>query len=312
MEAVEEVRMRYAFWTVDVFTDRAFGGNPLAVLPDARGLSTSQMQAIAREFNLSETTFVLPPESKDHTFRLRIFTPKVELPFAGHPTVGSAFVLAACGRVPLEDDAARIVFGEGVGPVPVNIRGVGGRPRFSQLCAARLPEWGPAPPPSETLAAMLSLESSDVLDDARDEPQAISCGVPFLFVPLASIEAVRRARVNWEWWDQTRHSVWAEAVFLFSHQTEHAESTVHARMFAPALGVDEDPATGSAAAAFAGYLARREKLTAGSARWRIEQGLEMDRPSFMEVEADATDGHLTAVRVGGQSVIISEGHIDVP
>jgi trans-2,3-dihydro-3-hydroxyanthranilate isomerase len=304
--------MRYAFWTVDVFTDRAFGGNPLAVVGDARGLSTSQMQLIAREFNLSETSFVLPPESGDHTFRLRIFTPKCELPFAGHPTVGSAFVLAASGRVALEGDSARIVLGEGVGPVPVNIRAARGRPHFSQLCAARLPEWGPAPPPSETLAAMLSLDPTDVLEDERDEPQAISCGVPFLFVPLSSIDAVRRARVNWEWWDHTRHGPWTEAVFLFSHQTERAGSAIHARMFAPALGVDEDPATGSAAAALAGYLARRDRLTTGSARWVVEQGLEMDRPSFMEVEADAANGALTAVRVGGQCVILTEGHIDIP
>jgi trans-2,3-dihydro-3-hydroxyanthranilate isomerase len=304
--------MRYAFWTIDVFTDRAFCGNPLAVVADASGLSTAQMQTIAREFNLSETTFVLPPESEDHTFRLRIFTPKCELPFAGHPTVGTAFVLAASGRVRLAADSARVVFGEGVGPVPVSIRGRAGRPVFSQLTAARLPEWGPAPPPAETLAAMLSLDPGDVLDDARDEPQAISCGVPFLFVPLASIDAVRRARVNWEWWNHALRSYWAEAVFLFSHETEQPESTVHARMFAPGLGVDEDPATGSAAAAFAGYLARREGLTNGSARWLVEQGFEMGRPSFMEIEAEAEGGSLGAVRVGGPSVVVSEGHIDVP
>ena len=304
--------MRYPFWTLDVFTDRAFQGNPLAVVADATGLSTEQMQRIAREFNISETTFVLPPESQDHTFRLRIFTPACELPFAGHPTVGSAFALAAAGRVPLKGDSARVIFGENVGPVPVDIRGVDGRPTFSQLTAARLPEWGPAPPPSEALAAMLGLDPSDVLDDERDEPQSLSCGTPFLFVPLKSIDAVRRARVSWEWWNQTLNSYWTQEVFLFSYETEGQGAALHARMFAPVLGIGEDPATGSAAAALAGYLARRERLTSGSARWIIEQGFEMGRPSRIELEADAANGKLTAVRVGGQSVVVSEGHLHVP
>ena len=303
--------MRYPYWTVDVFTDRTFGGNPLAVVTDASGLTSEQMQLIAREFNLSETTFVLPPELKEHTFRLRIFTPIRELPFAGHPTVGSAFVLAAAGKIPLERGEARIVFGEGVGPVPVTVRGEKNRPAFSQLSVARLPEWGPAPPPSETVAAALSLEPGDVLDDDRDEPSALTCGLPYLFVPLASIDAVRRARVNYEWWNHALHSYWAEAVYLFSYETEQSGSFVHARMFAPAFGIEEDPATGSAAAAIAGYFARRERLDRGTGRWVIEQGFEIDRPSLIEVEADADAGKLTAVRVGGRSVIVTEGHLDI-
>lgn len=304
--------MGRAFWIADVFTDRIFGGNPLAVVVDAGGLTTEQMQRIAREFNLSETTFVLPPESPEHTHRLRIFTPSRELPFAGHPTVGSAFVLAAAGHVQLVDGEARVVFGEGVGPVPVTVRGSGARPAMSQLSVAKLPEWGPAPPASETLAALLSLDPHDVLDDAQDEPAGLSCGVPFLFVPLKSIDAVRRARINWEWWNHALRSYWAEAVFLFSYETEAAGSAVHARMFAPAFGIDEDPATGSAAAAFAGYLARRHGLQAGSATWRIEQGFEMGRPSHIEVEADAVGGRLAAVRVGGSSVIVASGTLNVP
>jgi trans-2,3-dihydro-3-hydroxyanthranilate isomerase len=132
-------------------------------------------------------------------------------------------------------------------------------------------------------------------------------------VPLASLGAVRRARINWEWWDHALQSYWAHAVFFFSHEVERPGSTVHARMFAPTLGVDEDPATGAAAAALAGYLAKRDRLSTGTGRWRIEQGIEMGRECCIEVEADAAaGGSLTAVRVGGQSVIIGEGHIDVP
>ncbi len=305
--------MRYAFWTVDVFTDREFGGNPLAVIPYANGLSDEQMQLIAREFNLSETAFVLPPESPGHTFRLRIFTPARELPFAGHPTLGSAFVLALCGRVDMKkSDTARVVFGEAVGSVAVDIRAANGTPVSSQLTTAKLPEWGPPPPPSEIIAAMLSLDPTDVLDNERDEPQGISCGMPFLFVPLASLDAVRRARLNWEWWNQYLAAAWAPQVYAFSYEVDTEGSSIHARAFTHAVGIEEDPATGSAATGLAGYLSKRERLKDGTTRWRVEQGIEMGRPSFIELEADAKDGELTAVRVGGSSVVVSEGHLLIP
>jgi trans-2,3-dihydro-3-hydroxyanthranilate isomerase len=304
--------MRYAFWTVDVFTDRAFGGNPLAVIPYANGLTTEQMQLIAREFNLSETAFVLPAESPEHTFRLRIFTPAVELPFAGHPTIGTAFVLGLCGRVELKSERTRIVLGENVGAVPVEIRSASGQPVFTQLTTAKLPEWGPSPPPSETVAAMLSLDPTDVLDDARDEPQAISCGMPFLFVPLKSLDAIRRARLNWEWANQYLAGAWASQIYAFSYNVETSGATVHARAFTHFVGVEEDPATGSAASGLAGYLSKRERLKDGTTHWRVEQGIEMGRPSLIDVEADARDGALTAVRVGGSSVVVSEGHLLVP
>lgn len=302
--------MRYEFWTADVFTDRVFGGNPLAVIPDAKGLSPEQMQSIAREFNLSETSFVLPPEAGSETFGVRIFTPARELPFAGHPTIGTACVLAAAGRVKLDRGEGKVILGEGVGPVPVSIRGGDGKPFFAQLTAAKLPQWGASPPPSEMLAATLSLDPTDVLDDPRDEPQAISCGLPFMFVPLKSLDAVRRARLNWEGWNQYLSTHWAQQIFLFAFEAETRGVTAHARMFSP-WGVDEDPATGSAAAAFAGYLVRRQRPNDGTATWTVEQGFEMGRPSFIEIEADVIDGKPTAVRVGGQTVLVGRGHIDV-
>jgi trans-2,3-dihydro-3-hydroxyanthranilate isomerase len=270
------------------------------------------MQQIAREFNLSETAFVLPPESPDHTFRLRIFNPARELPFAGHPTVGSAFVLPQCGRVELTGERTRIVFGETVGAIPVEIRAEGGRPVFSQLTTAMLPQIGPPPPPSEIVAAMLSLDPSEVLDNDRDEPTAISCGMPFLFVPLVSRDAVRRARLNFEWWNQYLATSWAPQIYAFSYDVLSPGATVHARAFTHAVGVEEDPATGSAASGLAGYLAKRERLKDGTTTWRVEQGVEMGRPSLLDVEADVRDGALTAVRVGGPSVVVSEGHLFVP
>jgi trans-2,3-dihydro-3-hydroxyanthranilate isomerase len=270
------------------------------------------MQLIAREFNLSETAFVLPPQSPQHTFRLRIFTPARELPFAGHPTIGSAFVLGLCGRVELKNESTRIVFGESVGAVPVEIRAMAGKPVFAQLTTAMLPEWGPTPPPSEIVAGMLSLDPTDVLDNTRDEPQAISCGMPFLFVPLASLGAIRRARLNWEWWNQYLAAAWAPQIYAFTYDVETAGATVHARAFTHAVGVTEDPATGSAASGLAGYLSKRERLKDGTTRWRVEQGIEVGRPSLIDVEADVRAGAITAVRVGGPSVVVSEGHLLVP
>lgn len=303
--------MRRKFYTADVFTERAFGGNPLAVLPDGSGLDQARMQQIAREFNLSETVFVLPPEDPAHTRRLRIFTPASELPFAGHPTVGTAFVLAAVGELALTGDATEIVFEEGVGPVPVTIRAEAGRPRFSQLSVAKLPERGPEPPAAADLAALLSLAPADLLQD-EERPEAWSCGVPFVFVPLRSRDAVARARIDQVLWERHLSGFWASPVFLFSREDAGEGADIHARMYSPAMGIPEDPATGGAAAAFAGYLGAREATRDGCCRWIVEQGVEMGRPSRLEVEADKAGGEITAVRVGGASVLVSEGEIEIP
>src|SRR5262252_2562252 len=192
--------MNARYFTADVFTDRRFGGNQLAVFPDARGIASDLMPQIAREFNYSETTFVLPPTDPSHTARVRIFTPGGELQFAGHPTVGTAHVLASIGAVRLNGAETRIVFEEGVGPVPVTIRATNGQPEFAQLSAAKLPEVGPPPPSRETLAEMLSLVPADLLDGATP-PQSVSCGTPFLFVPLRDRRALARSKVRGDLWE---------------------------------------------------------------------------------------------------------------
>lgn len=302
--------MRYRFITVDVFTSRRFAGNPLAVFPDARGLDPGQMQQIAREFNLSETTFVLPPEDGRHTRRVRIFTPGAEVPFAGHPTVGTAWVLAHLGEVPLTGDTTRIVFEEGVGPVPVSIFAKDGRPVASQLTAAKLPEFGPLPPGPHAIAAALSLETSDLIGTPY-EPEAVSCGLPFLFVPLRDRAAVARARLNRQEWERVLGSYWATEVFFFAFDPELPGTDLHARMFAPKLGVMEDPATGAAVSALGGYLGRRDERTDGTLRWIVEQGFEMGRPSLLELEIDKRGSRIVEVRVGGPSVFVSEGWMEV-
>jgi trans-2,3-dihydro-3-hydroxyanthranilate isomerase len=303
--------MRLRFYTADVFTDRIFGGNPLAVFPQALGLGPVRMQQIARELNLSETVFVLPPENPEHTRRLRIFTPLMEVPFAGHPTVGTAYVLAALGEVELAGERTTIVFEEGVGPVRVEVQAAQGRPVASTLSAARMPEFGPEPPSAARLAAMLLLRPED-LAGGDLAPQAVSCGYPFLFVPLRDREALGRAFLDVTAWNDLLGTWWAQNVHCFALDPEREGSDVRARMFAPAAGIQEDPATGSAAAALAGYLGVRNPLGTGTLRWVVEQGFEMGRPSILEVEADKRDGAIVAVRVGGSSVLVSEGIMEVP
>lgn len=302
---------QYRYLTADVFTARTFGGNQLAVIPDARGLTTEQMQAITREFNYAESTFVLPPDNPAHTRRVRIFTPGEEMPFAGHPTVGTAFVLAAIGEIPLTGDETRIVFEEGVGPVPVAIRAVNGVPTFCQLSVAKLPEVFPPVASREELAPLLSLE----VDDLREgvfHPQAVSCGLPFTFIPLRDRAAVSRVKFRLDLWERNLAHLPNHMVMVFAMEAEEAGHDVRARMFGPGVGVMEDPATGSACAALGGYLAARDPRRDGTLRWIVEQGYELGRPSVIDVEADKANGAITAVRVGGPSVLVCEGTIRVP
>jgi len=293
--------MGHRFLTCDVFTDTRFGGNPLAVVPDGRGIAAATMQAVAREFNLSETVFVLPPDDPRHQAKLRIFTPARELPFAGHPTVGAAFTLATIGALPA--GARDIVLEEGVGPVPVRIDRVDGRPAACTLTAARRPERGAAAAPPDTqLAALLSLDPGDVAAGA----ETWSCGLPYLVIPLQSVGALERCRVDSVRYDALLGSDGVDHLYPVARVDA---TTWRVRMFAPALGVAEDPATGSAAASFAGWLARHDP--GGAPRYRLLQGAEIGRPSRLELEIDRDGEHAAVVRVGGSAVMVSEGTIEI-
>ena len=296
---------KHRFFTLDVFTDIPFAGNQLAVFPDADGIPDARLQAIAREFNLSETVFVYPPTDPGNTARVRIFTPAVELPFAGHPTIGTAILLAALRRVKRRGGKARVVLEEGVGAVPVELGFSGSVPTWAQLTVARLPEGGAPPPSAAKLAAAISLEPADF--DPKLKPAAFSCGVPYLFVPLRDRVALASAAPDMGAWKPVLGKYWAPDLYLFTRDTELPGSDFRARMFGPLLGVPEDPATGSAVAAMAGYLAASERLIDGRRSWRIEQGFEMGRPSILELESDVRDGIVYTVRVGGNAVIVSEG-----
>lgn len=300
--------MTLKFCTLDVFTDHRFGGNPLAVFAAVPELPTDFMQNIAREFNLSETVFIVKPRDPRATRRLRIFTPARELPFAGHPTIGAAHVLVEEGLAGVSGNSGSFVLEEEVGLVPVSVNRQANGAWFIQLTAAKLPEEGPAAPPVPELAKLLSVAESDILSDA-DFAQVYSCGVPYLFVPLRDRSVLSRVSIDPAASRRVRAATGIGDVYAFSYDPAREDSDIRARMFAHEFAITEDPATGSAAAAFAGYLARRSWHREGTLRWTIEQGFEMGRPSILYLEADLADGAVTAVRVGGTAVRTSEGRL---
>jgi trans-2,3-dihydro-3-hydroxyanthranilate isomerase len=298
---------RLHYHRVDVFTDRAFGGNPLAVFTNGRGLDTETMQAIAKEFNLSETTFVLPPDDPKHDWRVRIFTPGSELPIAGHPTVGTSFVLAREHLIPRDARETNIVLEEGVGPVPVRVEFEGGEPSFAEMTQP-LPAFGAQLEDRRSVAAMLSLEESDLEVDLP--AQIVSCGVSFMYVPLRNLDAARRARPRVDLMERVaeEHGVPPE-VIVFTREVEHDGSAVHSRMFAPSLGIPEDPATGAASGPLGCYLVKYGVFPDGNIV--SEQGVEMGRPSFIHIKIESEGEHITAVRVGGRCHFAGEGFIEV-
>ena len=301
---------RFRYITADVFTNRAFGGNQLAVFPDATGIPEHRLLDVTREFNYSETTFVYPAEDPGNTRKVRIFTPGAEVPFAGHPTVGTAHALAAIGDVKLTGESTNIVFEEGVGPIPITITAENGVPQFAQFAVARLPELGPPAPDATALAALLGLSPDDFVGGDWNA-RAYSCGLSFLYVPLRNIDAVSRAQVRTDLWEQSMSTGATRDICVFAREGSTTDVSIHSRVFVPGFGVPEDPATGSAAAALAGYLAAQQRNDDGTLQWRIEQGIEMGRPSIIDVEADVRSGRVNAVRVGGASVLVCEGTMEI-
>jgi trans-2,3-dihydro-3-hydroxyanthranilate isomerase len=297
--------MGYRYYTVDVFTETRFGGNPLAVLPEARGLSGEQMQAIAREFNYSETTFVLPPESAANDAKVRIFTPGREIPFAGHPNLGTAHVLSAIGGLGRHDEAERTLrFEELAGVVPVRVRFEGGVPVYCELTAPQMLELGPemnGDTDVDELAHALSLSPGDILTESHF-PRRASVGLPFLCVEIRDRDALARAQVP---------RADCNAIHLYTRDTGTDEFDIRCRMYATSPGGREDPATGSANCALAGLLASLATESTGTLTYRIAQGVEMGRPSALFASVEKRGGAVVEVRIGGASVSVADGSIDV-
>lgn len=302
---------KLSYRLVDVFTDQPFGGNPLAVVLDGRGLSTETMQAIAKEFNLSETTFVLPPQDPAHHFQLRIFTPAVELPLAGHPTVGTAFVLAREQLIQLTEPETTIIFEEGVGPISVTLVH-----RENQLQSIQmrqpLPTIGGTFTKNIEISGMLSLEIDDLASSLPME--VVSCGVPFLFVPIKSLAAIQAIHFRRDIWERMLADLESPHIFTFTQETIQSTSTVHSRMFAPAMGISEDPATGAASGPLGCYLVLHglANSTNQTEHFISEQGFEMGRPSLIQITIEHVEKNITGVYVGGQCHFMGQGSLELP
>jgi len=295
------------YYLVDVFTDRPFGGNPLAVFTDARDLSPSLMQALAKELNLSETTFVFPAKNPAHDYHVRIFTPAVELPIAGHPTIGTAFVLAHEHRIQISEAEKTVLFEEGIGVIPVTLTSKQGHLHSIEM-GQPLPTFGSQFPDRETIAQMLSLDLAAL--DTTLPLEVVSCGVPFLFVAVKDLAAMRDIRFRQDVWERVLRDFEAPHLFVFTREVEVAGSSVHSRMFAPAMGIAEDPATGAASGPLGCYLVRHGREVLDKTTWIIsEQGFEMGRPSFIQVTIEHEGKNITGVHVGGQCYFMGEGSI---
>lgn len=272
-----------SYYLLDVFTDMPFGGNQLAVFPSPpKDISTAHMQQIARELNLSETVFVFPAQDPANHARLRIFTPQMELPVAGHPTVGTGYLLHSLGVLP---QLGSYRLEEGVGIISIDLQAdADGRVRVQMQ--QPVPQFGAIFALRAVLAELLTLNEPDLLETPI---QVVSSGVPFLFVPVRSLEAIRRVKVRLDLWERYLKNSPHPHLFVFTPEVQEAQSTVHSRMFAPAMGITEDPATGIASGPLGAYLLRYGMVTPEQARAMVsEQGIEMGRPSFIHIQIIGT------------------------
>jgi trans-2,3-dihydro-3-hydroxyanthranilate isomerase len=293
--------MIHEYYLSDVFTGRVFGGNPLAVFPHADDVPDALMPQIARELNLSETVFVKTPADPKHAARIRIFTPRMELPFAGHPTVGTACTLLRLGMMSEGDS----VIVETVGPIAVRARKEGDR-FFAEFTARQTAEVREEVPDRATLAQLLSIDVADILYDSL-RPLAVSAGVAFTVVPVRNADVLARTQLNQAAWTDHLSTTWAPHVYVVA---ENSASSIRVRMFAPAMGIAEDPATGGAAAALPAYLdVASNGRTTSQTQWQVEQGFELGRPSLIDVTAIRESGKLAGVKIGGETVFVGKGMI---
>ena len=307
--SVRVMERRYTI--LNVFTAERQGGNPLAVVTDAEGLSTEAMQALARKFNLSETVFVLPAKGPAHTAAIRIFSPDVEMPFAGHPTIGTAVLLAKdrIWRQAGEECDALVVLEAKVGVLRIGVTPGNGDVPFAQFDAPFLPQEDGEAAPQDRLAEALALAPHEIGFE-NHRPSRYKAGIAFTFIPIDGLDAIGRAQVVEQAWEQAFGTDPLSAAYLYCRDTVRHKSAFHARVFAPTLGMPEDPATGSAAIAFAGVIHRFDELPEGLYEGVIEQGLEMGQPSEVNLEFEVENRQIRVVRIGGEATVMQEGTIE--
>ncbi len=301
--------MSYQYYIADVFTQHVFNGAQIAVFPKAEGLDNEKMAAIAKEINLSETVFVFHPEDDKSRRRMRVFSPLGEKDYAGHPIIATAYVLGHCGDIQLNDDITPVIFEQNSGPVEVNISAENGKPTFIQFSSRISSIIDRFVPTDEELASLLSIKVSE-LDHKKYSPKLVSCGQPYLIIPLWNYDSVRKARFNYSAWSQsTAPQTAAQEILLFSPKTPFPHSDFNLRLLGPNIGIHDDPPVGSVIPAFASYLCSFDFTQPGTHAFAIDRGDENSRRSIINVEMDNKGGSQLPLRVGGEAVIFAEGSI---
>jgi trans-2,3-dihydro-3-hydroxyanthranilate isomerase len=304
--------MNYKYYIADVFTRQIFNGAQIAVFPNAEGLGDEQMRLVAKELNLTETVFVFHPDSDSATRKLRIFSPQGEIDFAGHPIIATAFVLGSCGDITLTEAITPVVFEQNVGPIDVNITAEQSKPvfvQFSRKVSAIVDRFAPT---DEELASFLSIQQSE-LDHKKYSPRLVSCGVPYLIVPVWNYETVRKAKFNYSAWSQSiAPQTAAQEILLFAPKTPFVDSDFNARLLGPRIGIHEDPPIGSAMPAFASYLCSFEHTRKGTHTFAVDRGDAHTRRSVLNLEMDHKGLEQLALRVGGEAVMVAGGMMTIP
>jgi trans-2,3-dihydro-3-hydroxyanthranilate isomerase len=304
--------MKYNYYIADVFTKQIFSGAQIAVFPNAEGLSQQQMQLVARELNLSETVFVFHPDKQTTNRVMRIFSPLNEIDFAGHPIIATAFVLAHCGDIQLNAAITPMVFEQNTGPVNVNITAEDGQPSFVQFTRKATSIIDRFTPSDEELASFLSIQQSE-LDHKKYATRLVSCGVPYLIVPVWRYESVRNAKFNYAAWSQsTAPQTAAQEILLFAPKTPFADTDFNARLLGSRIGMHEDPPVGNAMPAFASYLCSFDFMQKGTYTFAVDRGDERNRRSVLNLEMDHKGSDTLTIRVGGAAVMVAEGVMDIP
>ncbi len=304
--------MKYNYYITDVFTKQIFNGAQIAVFPNAEGLSKERMQLVARELNLSETVFVFQPDKNTTNRVMRIFSPQTEIDFAGHPIIAAAYVLAYCGGIQLIGAITPLVFEQNTGPVMVNISTENDVPSFIQFTRKVTSIIDRFTPSDDELASFLGIQPSE-LDHKKYSTRLVSCGVPYLIVPVWRYESVRAAKFNYSAWSQScAPQTSAQEILLFSPKTPYADADFNARLFGPRIAMHEDPPVGNAMPAFASYLCSFEFMQKGTYTFAVDRGEQSNRRSLLNLEMDHKgEGSLT-IRVGGAAVMVAEGVMEIP
>ncbi|NOS73248.1 MAG: PhzF family phenazine biosynthesis protein [Methyloglobulus sp.] len=304
--------MKIEYYIADVFTKQLFNGAQIAVFPNADGLSDTTMQLLARELNLSETVFVFHPKKSDTKRLMRVFSPKKELDFAGHPIIATAYVLGLCGDIPLTDGITPIIFEQKIGLIDVTITAVDGKPTFIQFARTVASIVDRFAPTDEELASFLTIKQSE-LDHKKYSPRLVSCGFPYLIVPAWNYETVRQAKFNSAAWSQSiAPQTAAQEILLFAPKTPFPDSDFNARLLGPHIGIFDDPPIGSAMPAFAAYLCSFENTQKGTHVFAVDRGDAESRRSVINLEMDNKGHEQLPLRVGGEAVLFAQGTIDLP